>query len=105
MALTKRRATIKRHFAEWREDAINVPVPDDVPDDEINGWAIENYDELFGLAFDNQQARLTEDSATIEEHGGDTGPQLLWTDENPTPVMSMDDDYEVDLDQVVIRYP
>lgn len=96
-----RRITIKRDFAEWRQDAINVPVPDDVPDDDLEDWARENYDELFGQAFINNSARESGIVADIEAAGGDTGPQMLWMDEHIGEVMGMDDEYTIELETKV----
>lgn len=92
-----RRATIKRRFAEWRQDAIDVPIPDDVPDDEIDEWAVANYDDLFGLAFQNHSARESGIVADIEAHGGDTGPQMLWMDEFVVECEGADDEYVVEV--------
>jgi hypothetical protein len=45
--------TIKRRFAVMLEDAIEVPLPDDLADadpDTVEEWALEHYDELYAVA-------------------------------------------------------
>lgn len=64
---------IKRQYAEWREDAIQVALPEGIDPNEkeaVKEWAEDNYERLYG------DARIGIPSATLDwedECIGDAG--------------------------------
>ena len=87
--MADRKVTIKRQFAVILEDAITATVPDGVPDDEIEEWARDNYDDLFLAAQDNElQIELG--------NGPATDTRLLWEDQHKSSVDSIDDEYIIE---------
>lgn len=92
-----RRVRIKRFFAEWREDCIDVEVPEhlDHTDEAVAEWGQENYDAIFQEATDNQHI---ENSGNVEAIAAIAdGPRVEWVDESPEPVRGVDDDYKFEV--------
>lgn len=77
------RVRIKRRFAEWREDAIEVPAPTDEEladyDGDLIAWASDRYDSLYERAI----------------NPNDDTYELLWEDEWQASVESFDDEFHV----------
>ena len=98
-----RYATIKRRFPVMLEDCIVAPVPDDVDasdPEELMIWARENSDRLWQEANLRRQATDVGDAAEMDRLADLDYAQFRWEDEHHADIESIDDEYDVELEQL-----
>ncbi len=85
---------IKRQYAEWLEDAVDVLVLHGNPTDvELE----EAFDDIYAAAFKGREVRDAQD-VTIPTAGGHTRLRVAfaWTDENKSDLEGIDDEIEIE---------